>query len=399
MHATQPTQSTQPMHATQPAQLTLPRPAAIPALPTTPALRATAALPTTPALPATAALPTTPALPATAALPTTPALPVTAALPTTPALAATAALATVAALRLVPALATSDSFPSSMPRFSTIASALASRLVRPGEEEITIREFPPELEWINTSIVRVGTLLGRHAVLVWFWDYTSLNSLRALPYLQEWDRRYRDHGLSVFGVHSPQFDFGRERANVEAAVKRLAVDFPVAPDPDYEVWRQYGNEVWPALYLWDRRGVLRWYHFAEGAYGETERVIQELVGEIDEELVPSPAMAPLRDTDAPDALVRPPTPHTYLEPDRSARAVGAGERLRIAYAGASAAAVLDGSGEVDVMVDGQPVRSLTLDGPRLYDLFDHGAHAEHELELIFRAPARAYAFSFAPGLA
>jgi hypothetical protein len=271
--------------------------------------------------------------------------------------------------------------------------------VRPPQLDIAIPEFPAGLEWINARIVRLGTLLGRHVVLVWFWDYSSLNSLRALPYVQEWDRRYRDRGLRVFGVHSPQFDFGARRDRVEAAVDRLGIEFAVAPDSSYEIWKAYGNEVWPALYLWDRRGVLRYYHFAEGAYEETERAIQELLLEIDDELeLPEPA-SPVRDTDAPAALVHAPTPHTYLEPDRSGRVVDPGERLSIRYAGAAAAAVLDGRGEVDVLVDGERVRTLSLDGPRLYELTEHERHSEHELVLAFHAAATAYAFSFAPGVA
>jgi hypothetical protein len=271
--------------------------------------------------------------------------------------------------------------------------------VRPGDVEITIRDFPLDLEWINARIVRVGTLLGRHAVLVWFWDYCSLNALRALPYVKEWDRRYRNQGLSIFGVHSPQFDFGSERGNVEAAVERLEIDFPVAPDSDYEIWKEYGNEVWPALYLWDRRGLLRYVHFAEGSYEETERTIQELLREIDEDAELPEPMAPVRDTDAPDALVRPPTPHVYLEPDRRAREVGPGESLRVRYSGAGAAAVLDGRGEVEVRLDGERLRAVALDGPRLYELAAHAYHAEHDLALVFGVPARAYAFSFVPALA
>jgi hypothetical protein len=271
--------------------------------------------------------------------------------------------------------------------------------VRPAQLDIAIPDFPPETEWINARIVRLGTLLGRHAMLVWFWDFCSLNALRALPYVLEWDRRYRDAGLRVFGIHSPQFDFGAERANVEAAVERMGIAFPVASDSDYEIWKAYGNEVWPALYLWDRRGVLRYYHFAEGAYEETEAAVQELLHEIDEELSLPRPLAPLRDTDAPGALVKPPTAHTYLEPDRGARELEAGEQLRIRYAGAGASAVLDGRGEVEVHVDGQRLRTIQLDGPRLYELTGHASHQEHELTLAFHAPARAYAFSFAPGLA
>ena len=265
--------------------------------------------------------------------------------------------------------------------------------------EIAAPDFPPETRWLNAPFVRLGTLLGRRAPLVWFWDLASLNALRSLPYLLEWHRRYRALGLTVIGVHSPQFDFGRDAGHVERAVERLGIAFPVAVDSDYAIWKLYGNEVWPALYLWDRRGVLRHYHYGEGLYGDTEEAIAEVVREIDEEAeLPAP-MAPLRATDAPGALVRPPTPHTYLNPDRSPRAVAPGESLRIRYAGAGASAVLDGSGAVDVWVDDERVRTIELDGPRLYELTDTGAHEEHDLALVFEDGAQAYAFSFVPGLA
>jgi hypothetical protein len=218
-----------------------------------------------------------------------------------------------------------------------------------------------------------------------------------LPYVQEWHGRYAERGLRVLGVHSPQFDFGRDVATVAAAVRRLGIEFPVALDSAYAIWRLYGNEVWPAMYLWDRRGVLRHYHFAEGAYDETEAAIGEVLREIDADVeLPSP-LPPLRPTDRPGALVQPPTPHRYLEQDRAARPVGAGERLRVRYAGAGAVAVLDGRGEVEVLVDGEQVRRLELDGPRLYELHDTTEHEEHELTLVFRDPALAYAFSFVPG--
>ena len=263
--------------------------------------------------------------------------------------------------------------------------------------EIFAPEFPPDVDWINAPFVRMSTLIGRGVPLVWFWDCASLNSLRALPYVCEWDRRYRDAGLRVIGVHSPQFDFGARREVVEAAVRRLEIPFPVALDSEYEIWRLYGNEVWPSVYLWDRRGVLRYNHAAEGEYQAIELGIQELVREIEPELELPTLMAPLRATDAPDALVRAPTPHRYLEEDRSARDVAAGDELAIRYQAAGAFAVLDGEGEVEVLLDGRPLRMVQLEGPRLYELVDSGAHEQHELRLRFGGDARAYAFSFAPG--
>ena len=144
--------------------------------------------------------------------------------------------------------------------------------------------------------------------------------------------------------------------------------------------------------------MLRHYHHAEGGYLETEEAIQELLREIDEDLRDARAdgAAAARPT-GPDALVRPPTPHTYINEDRSGRAVETGDRLAVAYSGATAAAVLDGTGHVNVSIDGETVAVLKLHGPDLYELYDSRRAEQHELALEFLAPATAYMFSFAPG--
>ena len=111
--------------------------------------------------------------------------------------------------------------------------------MRPAQLDIAIPDFPTEIEWINAQIVRVGTLLGRHAVLVWFWDYCSLNALRSLPYVREWDRRYRGHGLSVFGIHSPQF-----------------AEWAVSPDGDKAVLDGAKAMAMTVLDLWLEPGAL-----------------------------------------------------------------------------------------------------------------------------------------------
>lgn len=269
--------------------------------------------------------------------------------------------------------------------------------MKPPRGDIVAPEFPAGIEWLNVPFMRMSALLGRSVPLVWFWDCASLNSLRALPYLSEWHERYTGVGLRVISIHSPQFDFGRRREVVERAVASLSIGFAVGLDPAYEIWRLYGNEVWPAAYLWDRRSILRHYHFGEGSYEETERQIQRLLLEVDPELELPPPMRALRETDGPDALVRAPTPHTYLEEDRSARPVRPGDKLKVRYQAATAAAVLDGDGEVEVLIDGRPVRTLRLDGPRLYELSATETHEEHELTLRFARAARAYAFSFGAG--
>jgi len=183
----------------------------------------------------------------------------------------------------------------------------------------------------------------------------------------------------------------------EEAAARLEVPFPIAADSDYAIWRLYGAEVWPSLYLWDRTGSLRHHHFAEGGYRETELAIQMALREIDADVdLPEP-MPPLRPTDVPGALVEPPTPHRYLEPDRSGRAIQAGEQLSVRYAGAGAAAVLDGHCGVEVLLNGEWINTFELDGPRLYEILDMNHHQRHELTLVFDAPATAYAFSFSAG--
>ena len=148
----------------------------------------------------------------------------------------------------------------------------------PAEAEIYAPEFPRGLEWLNVAFLRMNTLLGRGAVLVEFWDFARINSLRTLPYLKEWHSRYAEEGLRVIGVHTPGYSFGRDRDTVARAVERLEVPYAVALDPDYEVWRLYGNRGWPGRYLFDRTGKLALVHYGEGEYEDTEHAIGECLG-------------------------------------------------------------------------------------------------------------------------
>src|SRR3712207_6103846 len=134
------------------------------------------------------------------------------------------------------------------------------------------------MEWLNVALLRMDRQLGRHAVLVEFWDFARVNSLRTLPYLKAWHARYAEAGLPVVGVHSPGYSFGRDPALVARAVERLGVPYAVLLDPDLEMWRLYGNKGWPGRYLFDRTGKLVFIHYGEGEYRETELAIQEHVG-------------------------------------------------------------------------------------------------------------------------
>jgi thiol-disulfide isomerase/thioredoxin len=137
--------------------------------------------------------------------------------------------------------------------------------------------------WLNSEPLTADGLRGR-VVLVDFWTYSCVNWLRTLPYVSAWDERYRDRGLVVVGAHAPEFRFEHDLDNVRRAVAELGVGYPVVIDNDFAIWRSFANRYWPAVYLVDGAGRVRFHHFGEEAYEETERAIQELLG-VDEEPV------------------------------------------------------------------------------------------------------------------
>jgi len=183
------------------------------------------------------------------------------------------------------------------------------------------RIHAPEIEgeWLNSPPLKLRELRGR-VVLVDFWDYTCVNCLRTLPYLREWHRRYAgsasilaaDHGLVVIGVHAPEFSFAHDRTNVERAVRAEGLEYPVALDNEYRTWHAFANRCWPAKYLIDARGYIRYVHLGEGQYRETEEAIQRLLGEAGV-TAPLPApIEPLPASDRPGAVCFPATPELYL---------------------------------------------------------------------------------------
>ena len=131
--------------------------------------------------------------------------------------------------------------------------------------------------WLNSEPLAAAGLRGR-VVLVDFWTYSCVNWLRTLPYVSAWDETYRDRGLVVVGAHAPEFGFEHDLANVRRATRELGVGYPVVIDNDFTIWRSFENHYWPAVYLVDRDGRVRFHHFGEGAYEETERAIQQLLG-------------------------------------------------------------------------------------------------------------------------
>ena len=186
----------------------------------------------------------------------------------------------------------------------------------PSDNEAFLPEFPKDLEWIGVAFLRAAQQIGR-PILVEFFDTARINSHRTLPYIREWHARYGDLGLRVIGVHSPGYSFGSDPEVVKAAIARLDIPYAVVLDPDFLVWREYGNRGWPARFVFDRRGILRFVHWGEGEYDETERVIQELLRETDPEgeLELPEVMGPLRPEDAPDAQMEPQTADIALPAD------------------------------------------------------------------------------------
>jgi cytochrome c biogenesis protein CcdA/thiol-disulfide isomerase/thioredoxin len=153
----------------------------------------------------------------------------------------------------------------------------------PGPAAVLHDEGPmPELggavAWLNSPPLTRNSLRGK-VVLIDFWTYSCINCLRSLPYIEGWAAKYKDAGLVVIGVHTPEFAFEKERSNVEKAVRDLKITYPVAIDSDYKIWQAFNNQYWPAHYFIDGKGRIRYHHFGEGEYDESERVIQQLLKE------------------------------------------------------------------------------------------------------------------------
>ena len=165
--------------------------------------------------------------------------------------------------------------------------------------------------WLNSPPLSLRQLRGR-AVLIDFWDYTCVNCIRTLPYVQAWHERYRDKGLTVIGVHTPEFTFAQYESNVERGIREFGLTYPVVIDSNRELWKAFANRYWPTKYLLDKDGYLRYGHFGEGAYAESEQVIQELLGEIDPGVLLPEIMNAVREEDSAGAVCYRATGELYL---------------------------------------------------------------------------------------
>ena len=284
--------------------------------------------------------------------------------------------------------------------------------------------------WLNTpreAPLSLADLRGR-VVVIDFWTYSCVNCLRTLPYLKAWDDAYRGDGLTILGVHAPEFAFERKQSNVRDAVADLGIRYPVVLDNDFGTWNAFSNQYWPAKYIVDRRGLVRFVHYGEGDYERTEAVIRTLLAEGG-----SPPTRRARARGGESASREPITPESYLGYERLARyagirpvpdrpaeyrfpsaplpldhvaysgywqvegeriVAGLGARLRLRFHARDVHLVLGGRGRLEVFLDGRKLREVEVEGDRLYTLLRLPAARDGLLELRFPLGLSAYAFTF-----
>jgi cytochrome c biogenesis protein CcdA/thiol-disulfide isomerase/thioredoxin len=276
--------------------------------------------------------------------------------------------------------------------------------------------------WINSKPLNLAALHGK-VVLIDFWTYSCINCLRTLPHLKAWYAAYHKDGLVIIGVHTPEFAFEHVTSNVEAAVKRLGIKYPVVQDNDYKTWDNYANEYWPAEYLIDKTGHVRHMEFGEGSYPETDQLIRTLLG------VNGPDAKQLPDLTPTESM----TPETYLGLDRIANYVGSalqankeatytypikplaedllayggrwdvgaqrivagpGASLRLHFHSKDVYIVLGGKGTVQISTNGKPTGKLNVNSYRLYAVHTSNTVDDAVLQLSFTPGVQAYSFTF-----
>ncbi|HEY3960991.1 MAG TPA: redoxin domain-containing protein, partial [Gaiellaceae bacterium] len=275
--------------------------------------------------------------------------------------------------------------------------------------------------WINSKPLTLTQLRGK-VVLVDFWTYSCINCLRTLPHLKSWYAAYHKDGFEIIGVHTPEFAFEHVTSNVEAAVKRLGITYPVMQDNDYKTWDNYANEYWPAEYLIDKQGHIVHENFGEGEYGETEQLIRTLLdakgpmARSEPNLTPTGFMTPetylgyARLENYVGNNVIPNHFATYSFPASipqdsiaysgqwkvAAQPITAGKnaRLRLNFGAQDVYIVMGGHGTVQALVNGKPLRTIHVNAQRLYTVLTSKQTVGGLLELRFTPGVQAYSFTF-----
>jgi cytochrome c biogenesis protein CcdA/thiol-disulfide isomerase/thioredoxin len=297
------------------------------------------------------------------------------------------------------------------------------------EEQHTAPELTGYTQWVNSEPLLISELTSQgKVVLIDFWTYSCVNCIRTLPYLQAWHEKYADKGLVIIGVHAPEFEFEKKLSNVQKAINDFGLTYPVVQDNDFTIWRAYDNHYWPAKYVIDKSGKIRYTSFGEGKYDQTERMIQQLLGEeAKTDLVTMPVH---------QNQTR--SPETYLGYWRMERMVSPQkviENTKVEYwkprhglklnewsfegewmvgyqhaqpaVGSKLAYVFDAKevnlvmrtnepgSRVRILLDGEEVKVITIEADQLYPLVTLEQPGEHVLELQFLDPGiEVYAFTF-----
>lgn len=293
----------------------------------------------------------------------------------------------------------------------------------------------PELieggEWINSEPLQLSELRGK-VVLIDFWTYSCINCIRTLPYLRSWHEKYADDGLVIIGVHTPEFEFEKDLDNLQTAVTDFELEYPIMQDNNFATWRAFDNHYWPAKYLIDAEGHIRYFHFGEHGYDETEAKIQELLQE-------AGVQEDLGEVDNQEYQITSRTPETYLGYERMegivftqkvtpnqmqsytmpdsltrntfafgggwktsaeySQPVSAGATLKYRYEAKDVFLVMrttdDQPADVQVYLDGEFVQTVSVNEDRLYSLVELERPGDHVLELRFEsATIQAFAFTF-----
>jgi cytochrome c biogenesis protein CcdA/thiol-disulfide isomerase/thioredoxin len=198
-----------------------------------------------------------------------------------------------------------------------MTGAMSGRASGAPQVEGQLPSLSGAVAWLNSAPLTAEALRGK-VVMIDFWTYSCINCLRTLPYLRAWQDRYKDHGFTIVGVHTPEFAFEKQQSNVSRAVRDLGVQYPVAIDNDYAIWRAFNNEYWPAHYFVDSQGRIRGHHFGEGGYEESEQLIRELLTEAGTRNLPEPtAVLSGKGVEAAPDESSVESPETYVGYDRA----------------------------------------------------------------------------------
>ncbi len=288
----------------------------------------------------------------------------------------------------------------------------------------TAPEFTGINNWLNSDPLTMQQLKGK-VVLVDFWTYSCINCIRTLPYLTGWYEKYKDSGFVLVGVHTPEFAFEKDTTNVQTAIKRHGINYPVAQDNDYATWQAYNNRYWPAHYLIDQTGKIVYTHFGEGKYQETEQAIQQLLGISNEDELADTSIS--RQVKTPEIyfglnrlelLSKNQTASTKVQEyklpaelplnnfalegfwsfgDDEAKLVSKQGKIRLHFYSQDVHMVARGNKEADVkvFVDGKLIKTVKVTGSELYTIFESTESKERVLELeVQGAGFEAFTFTF-----